>query len=637
MATTNIQAAAAIAAAILLASCVHQQSDGGPNADGGPTGSGGTQATGSAGSNATGAAGATGGAGATGAGGATGSAGTGGPTCAAGLTSCSGACVDLTADPTHCGSCTHACAATESCTGSACHALPADCRQTPCPSGFYCDLGSGACKSGCATDADCGATTNRSCTTATHQCDCKSGFHTCGGACVSSAATSSCGASCSPCPTDPLGSAVCTNAQSCSITCNTGAIMCGSACVACADPHGTASCAGNACALTCQSTYNLCGGRCAASNDATACGPSCTACAAGGTNQVPACQQGRCATACASGTAVCKGQCASGTCAWTPHVSTATISFIAIDVDAAGVVHAATTNMLNPSYLRVAGAGAPTSEVVNSGQNCWTDNGSYSVDVRPIAVADGSGKARVECVRANEANEFSWSGTAWVERNILSSTSESSSVFSLSGAGDRLAFGYYAVDTVSTDSLMYAERGTGATGPMWTLKQVNTSSPSFVNFLGGPAGAAKIAWAPSSGTTLSIVTQTATGFGTTPQTVPHVADVYALDATGNLVGVKKTTLAYYSLVGGTAWNTETITTAPSTVYAVDLVVDPSGVPHVAWVDGGGVHLASRIGASGWTTELVSSTASADVDLAVGPTGKLALGVRTSASTAIIFD
>jgi hypothetical protein len=569
-----------------------------------------------------------GGSGGTGAGGASGGTGGAGGSCAAGLAVCGGACADLTSDASHCGGCDRACAAGEGCMQSACRALPTDCRQQACPSGYYCDLGSGACKSGCAVDADCAARPGRTCTAATHQCDCQRGTHDCGGACVSSTAVATCGASCGACPTDPNGSATC-DGVSCGVACSAGYIWCGGACIACGDAHGTGACVAGACSLTCQSSYNACGARCATPSDATACGPSCTVCAASGTNVAPACVQNFCSMQCAAGTAMCKGQCGSGSCSWTAHTAAGTVAFFNLDVDGDGVTHAATTYKFNPSYLRVAGAGAPVAEVVDSQQRCWENTGSPSSDTRPIVMVDGSGKASVICVSSIDIVQFTWNGTAWTSRAITTGSGLSAGVFHLTRTGNRMAWRY----TNGTDD--YFEYGELA-GGAWTVKLINNQIPSLIDVLGGAAGAAQIGWVSTTLTqTLQVVTQTSTGF-TTPQMVPHVADVYALDGFGRLIGVKKdlTVHIYNGGVWGTSYIGSTSLLTPAT--AIDLVVDGAGVLRVAWSDGAGVHLATLLGFT-WFTELVSATTAQDIDLAVGPTGKVAIGIRTTTSSFVIFD
>jgi hypothetical protein len=596
-------------------------------------GSGGAGATG-----ATGGAMSTGGTTGTGGAGAMSVGGTGGGSagCASGLASCDGACVDFTTDPSHCGACGHACPATQGCMAGACQALPADCRQAPCPGGFYCDLGSGMCKSGCAVDADCGAGSNRTCNRSSHQCECTGAFHTCGAACQSSNDPGSCGASCTPCPTDPMGTATCSG-SACGIACNAGTLMCGGRCIACSDPHGTASCSGSSCVIACQTSYNLCGGRCAAPNDITACGPSCSVCSASGANQTAVCQSGTCSAQCAAGTSICKGQCAAGTCTWTAHTSTPVITHFGIDVDGSGVIHAATTNTTwNPTYLHVTGPGAPASEVVNSQMLCWDNNTGYSAETTPVVLADGSGKASIMCVSAGvNMLQFQWSGTAWVARDIWAGSGGSSQLYQLQGAAPRFAFAFNSVGVTNSYTIYFGELPpTGTT--TWTWKTITGQPEPFpiLSIMGGPEGAAKIGFVSSPLATLQIATESATGFATTRQSIPTVADRYALDASGNPVGVKNLTYSRY--VNG-AWVNETIGTATPT--AEDFVVDAAGVPRVAWIDSGGVRLATRLGST-WVTETVAtgtSFALKQIDLAVGPTGKVAVAVMTSNSAFVVYE
>jgi len=129
-------------------------------------------------------------------------------------------------------------------------------------------------------------------------------------------------------------------------------------------------------------------------------------------------------------------------------------------------------------------------------------------------------------------------------------------------------------------------------------------------------------------------TESASGFGTTRQSIPTVADRYGLDAAGNPIGLKGFT--FYTYVNG-AWVTETI--ASGTPTAIDFVVDAMGVPRVAWVDATSVHMATRLGTT-WVTESVATGGQFvinQIDLAVGPTGKVAIGVRTSNSAFVIYE
>jgi len=76
------------------------------------------------------------------------------------------------------------------------------------------------------------------------------------------------------------------------------------------------------------------------------------------------------------------------------------------------------------------------------------------------------------------------------------------------------------------------------TGGTWAIKNLSSLQvASLLNVLGRPPGAAQVAWVSTTATqSLQIVTQTAFGTFGAPQAIPHVADVYALDAAGNLLG-----------------------------------------------------------------------------------------------------
>jgi hypothetical protein len=249
--TMTLRPSLLVSTAALLLGCTSSGGGGGFVPDGGLGGSGaggfGGAMGGSGGSGLGGAAGATGGA-----------AGTTG--CASGLTQCGSACVDTNGDLLHCGSCDNACPNGASCDAGACVVID-DCTQTPCTGLSYCDLGSKKCKPGCLTAAQCGA--NQDCNAATHECGCSAGFHDCGGACLGNDSPASCGSSCSPCPSDPHGTASCSGGQ-CGMNCNTGYLACSGACAACPTQGVTATeCSGGQCvAKTCQSGYWKCGTSC---------------------------------------------------------------------------------------------------------------------------------------------------------------------------------------------------------------------------------------------------------------------------------------------------------------------------------------------------------------------------------------
>ena len=312
---------------------------------------------------------------------------------------------------------------------------------------------------GCAVDTDCGdVASNRACDVTSHQCQCQTDYHDCGGACVANNAPTSCGTSCTACPSDALGTATC-DGQKCGIRCSTGALMCGAACLMCSDAHGTASCgASNVCSLVCQSGYNLCAGRCVAT----------------------------------TATAACKGQCASAACSWTPHASTVVASSMDIDVDAAGVTHAATINQRGLVYYQIIGAGAPMTEGVGNTAACWGfDVNGAAVDTQPLVRGDGSGKARIMCGSGNVLNSFTWTGSAWNTTRVYSTSTSQDSVQGLVGAGNRIAF-YIRPYLSTTDSYFnFAE----LTNNAWVVtRSIAIGQPAYDYFVGGAPGAAKVAW-----------------------------------------------------------------------------------------------------------------------------------------------
>ena len=106
--------------------------------------------------------------------------------------------------------------------------------------------------------------------------------------------------------------------------------------------------------------------------------------------------------------------------------------------------------------------------------------------------------------------------------------------------------------------------------------------------------------------------------------------VLALDATGRIVGATKS--LDYMVWNGTAWRTEAIHT--TTASELELHVDGFGVPRVAWIDASSqsVRLATRLNGA-WVNEVVTTSNAAHIDLEVGPTGTLAVGmVRAGATT-----
>ncbi len=75
--------------------------------------------------------------------------------CDAPLSPCGQECVNLAADPHHCGSCTIDCGADAVCGQTGCMSLPQVCPSTGCPAGSYCDASTNKCIAGCQSDNNC--------------------------------------------------------------------------------------------------------------------------------------------------------------------------------------------------------------------------------------------------------------------------------------------------------------------------------------------------------------------------------------------------------------------------------------------------------------------------------------------------
>ncbi|MFO0727513.1 MAG: hypothetical protein U1E65_27295 [Myxococcota bacterium] len=253
-----------------------------------------------------------------------GTTGTNGTPCADGRVLCNGRCVNTTDDARHCGMCNHGCMTGQVCTstlGNApqCHTVAA-CTGSECTGFSYCDIGSRSCTPGCVRDEQCG--NNETCNLNIHDCDCKSGFHRCNGLCVSDNDVATCGGSCSPCATDPNGTASCSNGQ-CQLSCSNGTQTCGQRCTPPNDPaacgpsctvcpgdaHGQATCDGTSCGLQCQSGFHVCGNTCVPNTAVASCGNSCDACPTD-QNGTASCDGNSCQVACNQGYRLCNGACA---------------------------------------------------------------------------------------------------------------------------------------------------------------------------------------------------------------------------------------------------------------------------------------------------------------------------------------
>ncbi len=236
-----------------------------------------------------------------------GGAGGSSPSCGPGTTECSGACVDLTTHPKHCGACDTACADQEVCSQGTC--------------GLTCLGGATKCGDLCVDTTNdpqnCGGC-NKACPMGEV---CSQGA--CGAAC--SGGSTACGALCVDTQNDPQNCGVCSNAcpagevcsqGTCALTCSGGSTQCGALCVDTQnDPQncgacGTACpagefCSQGACALTCSGGSTPCGALCVdTKNDPQNCGACNSACPAG---QV--CAAGVCGLSCVGGTTKCGGLC----------------------------------------------------------------------------------------------------------------------------------------------------------------------------------------------------------------------------------------------------------------------------------------------------------------------------------------
>jgi len=203
--------------------------------------------------------------------------------------------------------------------------MPVDCRQEPCPGGYYCDLNTGECKEGCISDNDCPQP--GSCDLASHSCLCDAGYHLCSNQCLPDNSTDSCGDRCTPCVPPQNGASTC-DGVSCGFLCNAGYHQCGQLCLSnnstgscgtsctpCTPPaHATATCNGVSCDFVCDSGYHRCSNECKPDNSVDSCGTRCTPCVcvppANGTST---CDGVSCDFVCDAGHHRCGDQCPSNT------------------------------------------------------------------------------------------------------------------------------------------------------------------------------------------------------------------------------------------------------------------------------------------------------------------------------------
>jgi hypothetical protein len=221
--------------------------------------------------------------------------------CGPGRTQCGDSCVDLALDDANCGMCGKACAAGESCAGSAC--LTRDCS-------FSCDALS-VCVNNACVERDCvGVVCPSGLTCHSGACGCAPGETSCGGACVKVVTDSSnCGMCGMACPNGTR----CAAGQCLPGSCDGGA--CDPLSVCFQGSCTTAACVG----VSCTGGKSCAGGTCACPNGTVDCGSTCAAltsdnlnCGTCG-NHCPSgqsCIMGNCTvTGCAAGKTVCGGAC----------------------------------------------------------------------------------------------------------------------------------------------------------------------------------------------------------------------------------------------------------------------------------------------------------------------------------------
>ncbi len=181
--------------------------------------------------------------------------------CNAGLTLCGNTCVDLSTQPTDCGSCGHGCDGGQACSSGNCGINPCNADQALC-SGMCVDLSTSAPNCG-ACGAACGG--GRNCVGS--QCQCPQGLTLCGTQCTNlETDTGNCGAcgnTCNggTCGTGTPGKCSCPAGKSlCNGTCvdtSSNDLNCGGCGVACGD---AGTCVSSAC--VCPAGQKACNGTC---------------------------------------------------------------------------------------------------------------------------------------------------------------------------------------------------------------------------------------------------------------------------------------------------------------------------------------------------------------------------------------
>jgi hypothetical protein len=336
------------------------------------------------------------------------------PPCPPGQAACDGACVALSSDPTHCGSCGVACRPGEVCSigvcalfcaggtmqcGSACVQVQSDpancgvCGQT-CTVGQVCTSGScllvcsggttkcgdqcvdtrddptncGACGLRCGANAAC---VNAGCVVIGADAGpaCRVGLSACSGRCVDETSdANNCGGCSKAC-----GSAMTCSGGACA--CQGAKIQCGAACT---DVQTDAQNCG-ACGAACLPLQVCSSGQCACAPSATACGGICIDTAISMSNC------GGCAAPCAAGNVCTHGSCTTPTSSW---------PMFGFDTGHSGFNNA--DKGIPPAidqWERVVSSGVPLSPaVVDAGRLYLTSKGRLASDdpIVALSVADGS-------------------------------------------------------------------------------------------------------------------------------------------------------------------------------------------------------------------------------------------------------
>ncbi len=248
------------------------------------------------------------------------------PACGSGLSPCDGACVDLASDRADCGACGHVCDIHQACTGGRC---VLECQADLVVCGTVCvDVATdgrncGGCDLACAPGVACVAGVCGGSSGGGGSGGCAAGLLPCGGGCVDPATDVH---NCGTCGHACLSTSTC-QGGTCTATCGGALVACGEACVD--TQNDLANCGG--CGIACQPGQSCNSGACECPAGLDACGATtgCVDLAADPANC------GACGHACANGEACTGGTCAcaAGSAACAP--GTACID-LATDADNCG-------------------------------------------------------------------------------------------------------------------------------------------------------------------------------------------------------------------------------------------------------------------------------------------------------------